>query len=57
MNIKQEQFDNQRLVENLKKDDINPKVIVDNMCCAVSDFTQNAEQSDDITMLCIKYNG
>lgn len=35
----------------------SPEMIVQSVCRAVSDFVGDAEQFDDMTMLCLEYNG
>ncbi|MEQ8224006.1 MAG: PP2C family protein-serine/threonine phosphatase, partial [Candidatus Eremiobacterota bacterium] len=51
-----ELFDEHRLVAILKeKNDKHPEEIIQSVHGAIKDFTGNAEQSDDITMLSVKY--
>ncbi len=51
-----ELFDEHRLVDILKeKNDKHPEEIIQSVHGAIKDFTGNAEQSDDITMLSVKY--
>ncbi len=37
--------------------DLNPRAILEKVTEAVDDFVQDAEQFDDLTMLCIEYRG
>ena len=41
----------------LKEDKNEPEMIVTQMCDAVHSYVNGAEQSDDLTMLAIKYKG
>ena len=51
-------FGTERMLDALnKKPDAEPKETIDNVYNAVLEFSDGAEQFDDITMLCIKYNG
>jgi hypothetical protein len=53
-----ELFDEKRLLEILKKkSNGTPEEIIKSVHEAIKDFAGNAEQSDDITMLSVKYNG
>ncbi len=54
----QEMFGNDRMIEALNKDEnANPYEVLGNVREAVSDFVGDAEQFDDLTMLCIEYRG
>ena len=54
----QEMFGNNRMIEALNKDEnANPYEVLGNVREAVSDFVGDAEQFDDLTMLCIEYRG
>ena len=51
-------FGTERMLDALnKKPDAEPKEVIENVYNAVLEFSDGAEQFDDITMLCIKYNG
>lgn len=57
-NAEEELFGNERMVAALNKDaSASPKEILGNVRSAVDEFVKNAEQFDDLTMLCIEYNG
>ncbi len=58
MNRKSEEFTEERLVEVLENlPDSDSKQIVQNVLGSVRVFTDGHEQSDDITILAIRYNG
>ena len=66
MNVQEELYGEDRLIEILSLGDkyfgeFQKNEIVECVCKTVKDdidaFTQGAEQSDDITMLCIRYTG
>lgn len=46
----------QKVLEDCVKRQLKPKEIVDTVTEAVDQFTMNAEQYDDLTMLAIRYN-
>ena len=51
-------FGTDRILEVLNiNPDQNPEQILDTMTEAVNDFVKDAEQFDDLTMLCLRYNG
>ena len=51
-------FGMERMVEALNSDkDASPRKILENVSEAVARFVNNAEQFDDLTMLCITYKG
>ena len=51
-------FGTDRMLEALNKDpDADPKTLLDNVREAVDDFVKDAEQFDDLTMLCLEYKG
>ena len=51
-------FGVERMVEVLNQDaEASPKELLENMRSAVGDFVGDAEQFDDMTMMCIEYNG
>ena len=61
-----EEFGNSRLIETIEMlgrspDDNDCRTVAKNVCDtvgeAVSRFTEGVNQSDDITMLCMKYTG
>ena len=55
---KHAQFGEQRMIDALEEATVGkPKAIVNNMIEAVSRFVGDAEQSDDLTMLAIRYTG
>jgi sigma-B regulation protein RsbU (phosphoserine phosphatase) len=57
-NTKMEEFQSKRLHETLKKlSGANPREILDRVMYSILDFTQGAPQSDDVTMMIIKYYG
>ena len=53
-----ELFGTKRMVAALNSDpSVSPEQIVKNVRTAVDDFVKDAEQFDDLTMLCIEYKG
>ena len=57
-NPAEELFGNERLAETLNQcPDTDPEALVRHVGDAVESFADGAEQSDDITMLCLKYSG
>ena len=53
-----ELFGNDRMLEALNKDpDAEPKQALNNVRTAVDAFVGDAEQFDDLTMLCFRYKG
>ena len=57
-NAEKELFGNDRLLEALNRDpDAKPERILSNVKDGIDAFVMNAEQFDDITMLCLKYFG
>ena len=51
-------FGTDRMLEALNQDpEAGPVIILDNVQNAVNSFVQDAEQFDDLTMLCLTYNG
>ena len=53
-----EMFGNDRVVEALNTDcDAAPEQVLGNMRKAIDDFVKDAEQFDDMTMLCVEYKG
>ena len=58
VNNKDELFGKEHLIESLNKCyDKTPKDIIENVKSDVDEYAKNKEQFDDITMLCIEYNG
>ena len=57
MNIDEEQYGEDRLQALLSSDETCPAVICAGVSADIVKFTAGAEQSDDITMLCIRYDG
>jgi len=53
-NTEQEQFGEERIIEVVARGQRDPRPLIDDMTAAVRDFVGTAEQSDDLTMLCIK---
>ena len=57
-NAGDELFGNERMLDALNvKPDANPETLLSNVMAGIDDFVAGAEQFDDITMLCLKYNG
>ena len=57
-NAENELFGTERLLASLnRKPDAAPKEVLDNIMEDVLAFTKDAEQFDDITMLCLTYHG
>lgn len=57
-NAENELFGNDRMLEALNRDpDAEPKQMLANVMDEIRGFVQDAEQFDDITMLCFRYNG
>ncbi len=57
-NAEQELFGTDRMVDALNKEpESEPLQILKNVRSAVDDFVQEEEQFDDLTMLCLQYNG
>ena len=57
-NSDKELFGNERMLKalnNIKSS--SPKDIIDGVKASVDDFVKDAEQFDDITMVCVEYNG
>ena len=51
-------FGTDRMIEALNKDDSSdPKEIVQGIYESIDAFVKDAPQFDDITMICMKYNG
>ena len=58
MDAKREQFGLDRMMDALNADPAaNPEDLLKNVRTAVRDFVKDAEQFDDITMLCLEYKG
>ena len=57
-NIDKELFGNDRMLDALNIDpDAKPEQILSNMKEEVKKFVGEADQFDDLTMLCLKYHG
>lgn len=57
-NAENELFGAERMLEALNRDpDAHPETILNNVTAGINKFVAGAEQFDDITMLCLKYNG
>jgi sigma-B regulation protein RsbU (phosphoserine phosphatase) len=57
-NSANELFGNERMLAALNKNpDAMPEEILNNVMDGINSFVAGAEQFDDITMLCIRYNG
>ena len=57
-NANEEMFGNDRMIEALRSaEDKTPKEILEAVDAAVDEFVGDAPQFDDLTMLCIEYNG
>ena len=51
-------FGTDRMLDALNTEaDASPQEILKNVRVAVDDFVQDAEQFDDLTMLCLEYRG
>ena len=51
-------FGKDRMLDALNQDpDVSPQQLLKNVRAAVDDFVKEAEQFDDLTMLCLHYNG
>lgn len=51
-------FGTERMIEALNKDpNASPEEVLENVRAGVDAFVKNAEQFDDLTMLCLKYRG
>ncbi len=57
-NISGEMFGEERLVSALNRNpDLMPEELIQHVHNTIDDFADGAEQYDDITMLCVKYQG
>ena len=46
------------MIETLNRDpNLSPEILVNTMKESIDEFVGEAPQFDDLTMLCIKYNG
>ena len=53
-----EMFGTDGMLEALNRDtSLNPEEVLTSVRAAVNDFVKDAEQFDDLTMLCLKYEG
>jgi serine phosphatase RsbU (regulator of sigma subunit) len=58
VNDQKEMFGTDRILEVLNQSkDLSSQQIVENMKAAVNVFIQNTEPFDDLTMMCVCYNG
>ena len=58
INNEKEQFGTDRLIADLNAaPEDAPKQILNHVQAAVDDFVKDAEQFDDLTMLCLEYKG
>ena len=58
VNKAEEQFGTDRMIDALNEDpDADPEQTLNNVRRAVDTFVEKTEQYDDLTMLCLKYNG
>ena len=57
-NAQNEMFGTERMLEALNREPTAaPKAILQNVKAAVDSFVLDAEQFDDMTMLCVEYKG
>ena len=57
-NADMKMFGNERLLTALNQsEDTSVKGLITNVRAAIGDFVKDAEQFDDLTMLCLEYNG
>ncbi len=57
-NAEKELFGTDRMIEALNRNpSVPPKEILQNVQAAVDEFVKDAEQFDDLTMLCLEYKG
>ncbi|MBO5564891.1 MAG: SpoIIE family protein phosphatase [Lachnospiraceae bacterium] len=57
-NAENELLGTERMLQALNREpDAFPETVLKNVMDGIQDFVQGAEQFDDITMLCIRYNG
>ena len=57
-NARKEMFGTERMLEALNKEaDASPQKLTENVRSAVNEFVKDAEQFDDLTMLCMEYKG
>ncbi len=58
MNVRGELFSDEALLETVRRHrDVSPKELVEVVLTDVKKHVDHAQQSDDITMLCLRYNG
>lgn len=55
-NTKYEQFKEERVIKMAQSHGLSPKTIIEQMQDSVSQFTGDAQQNDDLTMLAVEYN-
>ena len=60
MNAEEQLFGDERIIDELNRaiavGQLTPKALIEGMTKAVHAFVGNTEQSDDLTMLCLRYN-
>jgi serine phosphatase RsbU (regulator of sigma subunit) len=57
-NAENELFGSERMLDALNvSPEAEPEAVLSNVMQGIDAFVANAEQFDDITMLCLKYNG
>ena len=57
-NSQNQMFGTKRMIDTLNQEpDASPTKILKNVRDAVDEFVDDAEQFDDLTMLCIEYHG
>jgi sigma-B regulation protein RsbU (phosphoserine phosphatase) len=57
-NANKELFGTERMIDALNtKGKVAPKEVLKNVRASVDEFVGNAEQFDDLTMLCLEYRG
>jgi serine phosphatase RsbU (regulator of sigma subunit) len=57
-NEAEELFGTDRMIDVLNKDpEASPEKILANITEGINDFVKDAEQFDDLTMLCLEYRG
>ena len=56
--VENHMFGTKRMIQTLNETpDSAPKILLENMQRAVDEFVKDAEQFDDLTMMCLSYNG
>ena len=58
MNAEEKLFGDERLTEALNlTQESNPEILINSLYGSIRDYVKEAPQFDDITMLCVRYNG